>query len=328
VRPAPTLAAVAGTATLAVLLATVALSPDPGLWKLVLVAVALGVPGALSAALAPHNAAGWLVLAVGLLFACLGLTTQWADAGAATPWATWVADRAGAVVVPLTLLALLLLPDGRLPSPHWRAPVSVVLAAQVGLVVVWSLVPGPAVAPNPVGVLPASWAAPVGTTGDWLLQLPFLAAVAAVAVRLRRSEDRARLAGVLWAAAGFVAATVAGRALWPGAADVLDVLGATLLGAGLTLTLLPSGAPEQAVDWSGVETPQLSGREREVLELVAQGLTNREIADRLTISPVTARNHVSRILTKLGLENRTQAATWLSLGGATGVRPGVRTRKR
>ena len=47
-------------------------------------------------------------------------------------------------------------------------------------------------------------------------------------------------------------------------------------------------------------------------ELVAEGLTNRQIAERLFISPVTARNHVSRILTKLGLENRTQAATWLA----------------
>ena len=56
----------------------------------------------------------------------------------------------------------------------------------------------------------------------------------------------------------------------------------------------------------------LSEREREVLALVARGLTNRQIAEQLFISPVTARNHVSRILTKLGLENRTQAATWLT----------------
>ncbi len=49
-----------------------------------------------------------------------------------------------------------------------------------------------------------------------------------------------------------------------------------------------------------------------MLVLVAEGLTNREVAARLSISPVTARNHVSNILTKLGLENRTQAAIWLS----------------
>ncbi|QBR94567.1 response regulator transcription factor [Nocardioides euryhalodurans] len=91
-----------------------------------------------------------------------------------------------------------------------------------------------------------------------------------------------------------------------------------LLGAGITLTLLrqPEPAPGPAPAPPPPETPGLSGREREVLELVAEGLTNRQIAERLFISPVTARNHVSRILTKLGLENRTQAATWLARQGA------------
>ena len=54
----------------------------------------------------------------------------------------------------------------------------------------------------------------------------------------------------------------------------------------------------------------LSAREREVLDLVAAGCTNSDIADRLTISPITARNHVSNILMKLQLTNRTQAAAW------------------
>jgi two-component system response regulator DevR len=52
----------------------------------------------------------------------------------------------------------------------------------------------------------------------------------------------------------------------------------------------------------------LSEREREVMLLVAQGCTNKEIAARLVVSPYTARNHVIRILDKLGLSRRSEAA--------------------
>ncbi len=53
--------------------------------------------------------------------------------------------------------------------------------------------------------------------------------------------------------------------------------------------------------------PELSVREREVLSHLADGLTNQQIAARLYISPITVRNHVSSILTKLKLSNRRQA---------------------
>ena len=53
----------------------------------------------------------------------------------------------------------------------------------------------------------------------------------------------------------------------------------------------------------------LSAREWEVLELVAAGRSNAEIADRLFISPKTASVHVTHILDKLGVNNRVEAAT-------------------
>lgn len=53
--------------------------------------------------------------------------------------------------------------------------------------------------------------------------------------------------------------------------------------------------------------PELSHRERDVLELIAQGLRNPDIAERLSISPKTVRNHVSNILNKLQVADRTQA---------------------
>jgi len=61
---------------------------------------------------------------------------------------------------------------------------------------------------------------------------------------------------------------------------------------------------------AGEGAPNLSGREREVVILVARGLTNRQISEELTISERTAGNHVGRILRKLGLGSRTQIAQW------------------
>ena len=53
---------------------------------------------------------------------------------------------------------------------------------------------------------------------------------------------------------------------------------------------------------------ELSGREIEVLKLLAAGASNREIAERLTLAEGTVKNHVSNILSKLHAENRTHAA--------------------
>ncbi len=60
----------------------------------------------------------------------------------------------------------------------------------------------------------------------------------------------------------------------------------------------------------GVQRNNLSERELEIIELVATGLTNQEIAIRLTISKRTVDNHVSNIFTKTGAKNRVALINW------------------
>jgi DNA-binding NarL/FixJ family response regulator len=61
------------------------------------------------------------------------------------------------------------------------------------------------------------------------------------------------------------------------------------------------------------ETADLTPREREILELIGQGLTNQEIADRLVIQVGTVKNHVHNILQKLDVSSRQDAAAYLAV---------------
>jgi DNA-binding NarL/FixJ family response regulator len=89
----------------------------------------------------------------------------------------------------------------------------------------------------------------------------------------------------------------------------LDPAAAKLLAASLR-------APRPAAD-------TLTAREREVLTLIAEGRTNRQIARQLNVTERTARTHVSNILAKLQLTSRTQAALWaVQEGLATARKPG------
>ncbi len=55
---------------------------------------------------------------------------------------------------------------------------------------------------------------------------------------------------------------------------------------------------------------KLSEREREILDLIAEGLTNRQIGERLFLAEKTVKNYVSNLLAKLGMQRRTQAAVF------------------
>lgn len=71
-------------------------------------------------------------------------------------------------------------------------------------------------------------------------------------------------------------------------------------------------------DLSAVERLGLTPRELEMLELVAEGLSNREIAERVFVSENTVKTHLSRVFDKLGARRRTQA---VQLGKASGLIP-------
>jgi DNA-binding NarL/FixJ family response regulator len=75
------------------------------------------------------------------------------------------------------------------------------------------------------------------------------------------------------------------------------------------LTVL-AGEPDAAVTGRARAFSELTARELDVLRLVAVGQPNKQIARELGISERTARTHVSRILQKLRLSSRTQAALW------------------
>ena len=72
---------------------------------------------------------------------------------------------------------------------------------------------------------------------------------------------------------------------------------------------------------SDSDPPRLTRRELEVLKLVADGLSNKEIGTRLFISEGTVKNHVHNALEKLGLENRIQAAAYVVRQGLGSPRP-------
>jgi DNA-binding NarL/FixJ family response regulator len=99
--------------------------------------------------------------------------------------------------------------------------------------------------------------------------------------------------------------------------------GEALLSPGVTRRLIEEFArragPRRSVDELAVLTP----REREIVALVAAGLSNDEIAGRLYLSPTTAKTHVSRAMMKLGVRDRAQLVV---LAYETGlVRPGWAT---
>ena len=116
-------------------------------------------------------------------------------------------------------------------------------------------------------------------------------------------DDEELLGAAEAGAAAFVLKEVAGSAL-------VDTVRRVASGE----TLIDGGTRERAVASSSSSADdrlalwRLTPREREVLDLLAEGLSNRQVAERLELSEKTVKNHVTGLLAKLGLDRRAQAA--------------------
>lgn len=119
------------------------------------------------------------------------------------------------------------------------------------------------------------------------------------------TSDEAMLDAILAGASGYVVKDIKGMEL---ARAVKDVgAGRSLLDNRAAAALMAKlrGAAEKQDPLSG-----LTDQERTLLGLLSEGLTNKQIADRMFLAEKTVKNHVSRLLAKLGMERRTQAAVF------------------
>jgi len=125
-------------------------------------------------------------------------------------------------------------------------------------------------------------------------------------------DDEALFAAIMAGAAGYVLKQIRGT-------DLVDAVrrvdaGQSLLDPAVTAQVLERIR-------TGIEEPKelkgLTDQERRILEYIAEGLTNHEIAQRMFLADKTVKNYVSSVLAKLGLERRTQAAVLATrlLGG-------------
>ncbi len=115
-------------------------------------------------------------------------------------------------------------------------------------------------------------------------------------------DDEASYTAVLAGAAGYVLKDIRGQGL-------LESIRRVARGEKLVDSSVSRRVVERASAASG-PADTLSLRERQILELIAEGLTNRQIGERLDLAEKTVKNYVSGLLAKLGMERRTQAAVY------------------
>jgi DNA-binding NarL/FixJ family response regulator len=100
----------------------------------------------------------------------------------------------------------------------------------------------------------------------------------------------------------------------------VTVRGDALLSPGVTRRLIDEYVARPADVLPHADVEVLTNREREVVALVAHGLSNDEIAERMVVSPTTAKTHVSRAMTKLGARDRAQLVVFAYQSGLVAPR--------
>nr|BFD81806.1 response regulator transcription factor [Streptomyces sp. Xyl84] len=119
-------------------------------------------------------------------------------------------------------------------------------------------------------------------------------------------DEEALLDSIMAGASGYVLKQIHGSDLVSAVRTVAR--GQSLLDPSATTRLMARlrGGPQQEEKPDAL--PGLTDREREILALIGEGLTNRQIGQRLYLAEKTVKNHISRLLAKLGVERRIQAA--------------------
>ncbi len=119
-------------------------------------------------------------------------------------------------------------------------------------------------------------------------------------------DDDALLDAIMAGAAGYVLKQIGGSDLVSAVRTVAS--GKSMLDPATTSRLMSNLRGDDARDDADQPLAGLSPREREILALIGEGLTNHQIGKRLFLSEKTVKNHISRLLAKLGVERRVQAA--------------------
>ncbi|WNZ13152.1 response regulator transcription factor [Streptomyces sp. 11x1] len=119
-------------------------------------------------------------------------------------------------------------------------------------------------------------------------------------------DEEALLDSIMAGASGYVLKQIQGSDLVAAVRTVAR--GQSLLDPSATTKLMARLRGGQQKEEEPDALPGLTDREREILALIGEGLTNRQIGQRLFLAEKTVKNHISRLLAKLGVERRIQAA--------------------